>query len=50
MTETSFLILQPCPKHLKLPNSIVPRSDHQIQAALVSQHTDLHLATDPGKY
>ena len=48
--STSFLILQPCPKHLKLLGHLVPGCDHQIQAAFVAQHIGLHLETDPGEY
>lgn len=43
MTQTTFLNLQLCPKHLKLLNGIALRFGHQIQAAFVTQNTDFYL-------
>ena len=46
VNDSELLILQPPLKHLKLLNNIAPRYDHPVQAALVTQHCDLPLASN----
>ena len=49
MTQTSILILQPFPKHLRLKNDERSRYGHQIQAVFVIRHIDPVQETDLGK-